>query len=69
VVGFFSDGRLFLSRNGVDSVNSTNSITDTNWHHIAVTKAGNTVVFYVDGLREPDVTYSTTLRRIWSLAR
>src|SRR5689334_765431 len=36
VFGFFNDGHLFLSENGVSSVSSTGVITDTNWHHVAV---------------------------------
>ena len=25
-------------------------LTGTNWHHVAVTKKGSTVVFYMDGV-------------------
>ena len=36
-------------------------ITDTNFHHVALTKAGGTVVFYLDGVRfYPVPNYSGT---------
>ncbi|HKS36232.1 MAG TPA: LamG-like jellyroll fold domain-containing protein, partial [Verrucomicrobiae bacterium] len=60
VFGFWSDGKLFLSKHGVDHVSSAHLITDTDWHHLAVTKAGNKVVFYIDGVAEPEQTYNTT---------
>ena len=33
-------------------------ITDTSWHHVAVTKAGTVVLFYVDGVLQPTPTPS-----------
>jgi len=36
-------------------------VTDLNWHHVAVTKSGSTVTFYVDGREYPPVTgYNAT---------
>jgi hypothetical protein len=35
-------------------------ITDTNFHHVALTKAGGTVVFYLDGVAYPVPNYSGT---------
>jgi hypothetical protein len=35
-------------------------ITDTNFHHVALTKAGGTVVFYLDGVAHPVPNYSGT---------
>jgi len=35
------------------------SITDTNWHHVAVTKTGTTVIFYVDGVSYPVAAYNS----------
>ena len=60
VLGFLSDGRLFLSKNGVSSVQSSRFIADTNWHHVAVSKSGSSVVFYVDGASEAALTYNIT---------
>ena len=51
--GIYDDGSLFLTRVGIDAVTIPNLITDTNWHHVALTKAGTNVVFYVDGVSYP----------------
>ncbi len=51
--------RLVLTRIGVSSVFApTLPITDTNFHHVAVTKSGNQVIFYVDGVATAPVTYN-----------
>jgi len=60
VLGFRQDGSLFLSKNTVSDVRSIGTITDTAWHHVAVTKFGNVVVFYLDGVSEPAIVYETT---------
>jgi concanavalin A-like lectin/glucanase superfamily protein len=60
VLGFQQDGSLFLSKNTVSYVQSVGTITNTAWHHVAVTKNGSTVVFYLDGAAEPVITYNTT---------
>ncbi|TAK95969.1 MAG: hypothetical protein EPO07_14950, partial [Verrucomicrobia bacterium] len=41
---------LALGKSQINAVTSAASVTDTNWHHIAVTKSGTTVFFYVDGV-------------------
>lgn len=43
------------------SVTSTTSINDGNYHHIAVTRQGNTFRIFVDGALEASATYSGTL--------
>ena len=48
--GVYSDGRLFLTKVGISVVALNPGITDTNIHHVAVTKNGSTVVFYIDGV-------------------
>ncbi|MCW5550792.1 MAG: immunoglobulin domain-containing protein [Verrucomicrobiae bacterium] len=53
-------GRPFLSRLRVSSVTANTSITDTNFHHLAVTKSGATVLFYVDGVAHTVAPYSPT---------
>src|SRR6185369_8479637 len=60
VFGFFSDGRLFLSKHGISYVDSARPITDTAWRHVAVTKSGGSVVFYIDGASEATQTYDVT---------
>ena len=50
--------RLVLTKIGVSAVSAPSlSITDTNFHHVAVTKSGNQVIFYVDGVATAPVTY------------
>ncbi len=58
--GLWNGGQLFITKVGVDSMTSSTSITDTNFHHVAVTKNGSTVIFYVDGVGYPPVVYNTT---------
>ncbi|MGI8890901.1 MAG: LamG domain-containing protein [Chthoniobacterales bacterium] len=61
--GFFIEqatNRLGLTLIGTSSVTSTATISDTNFHHVAVTKSGNQVTFYVDGVAAPPVTYNVT---------
>jgi len=56
-LGIWGDGGLFLTEVGVYAAWSPPLVTDTAWHHVAVTKAADgTVVFYVDGV--PTVPYS-----------
>ncbi len=49
-LGLFDNGGIYLTQVGISSVSPTVQITDTNWHHLAVAKAGANVVFYVDGI-------------------
>jgi hypothetical protein len=47
------DGKLLFSKIGYNFIASTTAITDTElFHHVAVTKSGNAVVMYVDGVPE-----------------
>jgi len=58
--GMFDNGRVFLSKAGVDFVASTNAkVTDLGFHHVAVTKDGTVVTFYVDGVAEAAPSYGT----------
>jgi hypothetical protein len=52
-----NDGRLILSRTDIDGVLSAPLLTDLNWHHLAVTKAGSNAVFYVDGVAQATPAY------------
>ncbi len=50
----FANGTLFLSDVGVSYVSSAAAVTDTSFHHVAVTAASNgAVYFYVDGVQYP----------------
>jgi hypothetical protein len=48
--GVVDDGSLFLTRVGIDNVTLGQAITDTAWHHVAVTKSGTEAIIYVDGI-------------------
>ena len=57
---FRNDNRLILRQATVgDLVSSTRTVTDSNWHHVAVTKSGSSVHLYIDGA---DVTGAVTNR-------
>ena len=65
-LGLQSDGSLFLAKVGVSRVSSGSlRVTDTNFHHVAVTKSGSVVFFYVDGVvnntsaYDPGFTFTT----------
>jgi hypothetical protein len=63
--GFLIDqptNKLAVSRIGVSQASSNGlMITDTNWHHVAVTKSGGTLTFYLDGAAD-SVTYNETFQ-------
>ncbi|HEX8075089.1 MAG TPA: LamG-like jellyroll fold domain-containing protein [Thermoleophilaceae bacterium] len=60
LLAFNSSNRLVLRQAKVgDLVSSTTTVTDTSWHHVAVTKSGGTVRLYIDG---DDVTGAVTNR-------
>lgn len=51
--GVADNGTLFLSKAPGGSVDSHLAITDTNYHHVALTKSGSAVVYYIDGIADP----------------
>lgn len=64
IFGYGQDGyALYFNSGGVPLLSKYNvhggetksraAIKDTNWHHLAVTKSGTSVVFYVDGVAYP----------------
>jgi len=58
--GLNGDGSLFLTQIGVGNVTANAGVRDTNWHHVAVSKSGSTVVFYADGVAYPAPAYNPT---------
>lgn len=59
--GFLIDqatGRIGLTKVENSVGFSTTTITDTNYHHVAVTKSGSTVTFYIDGVADTSVSYN-----------
>src|SRR6185503_13894334 len=58
VLGLSDDGRLAFGQVGLSGINSILSVRDTNWHHVAVSKAAGAVAFYVDGVGEAAPQYN-----------
>ena len=54
-VGLLPNGQPFLGQVGVTSMVATVSVTDTAWHHLAVTVGDGKVAFYLDGVPPPAV--------------
>jgi hypothetical protein len=60
--GVFDSGELFLTEIGLTYVDSPLFVTDTNYHHVAVTKSGGAVTFYLDGVAAPVANYNPTFQ-------
>lgn len=52
--------RLAFTQVGVNQVTSNLTITDTNWHHVAVSISGSQAVFYLDGVADTPIGYAVT---------
>ncbi|HEY6565737.1 MAG TPA: LamG domain-containing protein, partial [Pirellulaceae bacterium] len=51
--GIFDDGKMFLTQVGINHVQTSDlALTDTDFHHVSVTRSGGTVTFYLDGIAE-----------------
>lgn len=55
-LGMDGTGRLYITRTGVDGLYCSTNIADTAWHHVALTKAGTSVGFFIDGVAYPATT-------------
>lgn len=53
----YQDGSLMLTKVGVGYISSGPVLTNLDFHHIAVTKSGSSVTFYVDGIPHPAASY------------
>jgi hypothetical protein len=56
-LGMFPSGSLFLTKTDVSNVGSSVGIHDDAFHHVAVTKHGSKIVFYLDGAAFPAPDY------------
>jgi len=52
--------RLAFTQVGVNNIQSNLTITDINWHHIAVSISGSQAVFYLDGVADTPIGYTAT---------
>ncbi|MBN8246546.1 MAG: hypothetical protein J0L84_03790 [Verrucomicrobia bacterium] len=62
--GIVPDGRLYFYSQPTDSTFSQATVTDTAWHHIALSKAGADVRFFLDGAPAGTATYPTGVRQL-----
>lgn len=49
----FDDGSFGLTEDTVNDTRVPPVLTDTNWHHVALTKTGTLVTAFVDGVQQP----------------
>lgn len=54
-----NDGRIGLSKVGVDIIVSQSAISVGKYHHVAVTRKGATTIFYIDGVADPEGEYGS----------
>lgn len=57
IMGLHNDGRLILSKVDIGGVFSDCKVLDKAYHHVALTKKGSKVVFYLDGVAFPSQDY------------
>jgi hypothetical protein len=57
-VGILNDNTVFFTKIGVNFVQSTGTIADTNWHHVAVVYTGTQMQFYIDGVLSGSPAYT-----------
>lgn len=57
-LGIHPDGRLFLSKIDFNNVCANCKVADETYHHVAVSKEGELIVFYVDGTACPAANYN-----------
>jgi hypothetical protein len=59
--GVYIEGNVVkLTNVGVSDISSAGMISDTLWHHIAVTHDGTTAKFYIDGVFDSQQSYAVT---------
>lgn len=63
-----SDGELDFCKLGDVLPQRGPKITDTNFHHVALTKVGSAIVFYLDGVAYPIPSYAGTFTFTSSIA-
>ena len=61
LLGIGGRGEVYLTKTGVDHTTASFRVTDSRFHHLAVTKQGAKVVFYLDGEAHPAPDYDPDL--------
>src|SRR5207302_1765977 len=59
-LGLDFSGHPMLTRVDKDQLSASAAITDTEFHHVAITKSGTTIIFYIDGAAYPVSSYGGT---------
>lgn len=59
-MGITDAQQLFITKVGVDGGVGTRTITDYEWHHVAMTYNGSQVQFYIDGKFDAVISYTST---------
>lgn len=54
-----SSNQLAFGVNGSTVGNSSGTVSDTDWHHVAATRSGTTITFYIDGVASGTATNGT----------
>jgi Concanavalin A-like lectin/glucanases superfamily len=57
LLGIGGRGEVYLTKTGIDHTTASFRVTDSRFHHLAVTKQGAKVVFYLDGEAHPAPDY------------
>jgi hypothetical protein len=57
ILGIHPNGHLFLSKVDINNVDSDCEVNNDAFHHVAVTKRGRRIVFYLDGVAYPAADY------------
>lgn len=57
---YFENNRLTFGKIGVSQVSTNNAISDTLWHHVAVSYNGSIAKFYYDGVFDSQQSYVQT---------
>ena len=57
----FGGNKLCLSISGANRITGPNTLTDTNWHYLALKRASNTLTLAMDGSQIGTYSYSTSM--------
>jgi len=60
-------GSLMLQIDGINYLPCTTDLRDNNWHHVAATRTGTTLYFYVDGTVDGTATSNKNMNSIYDL--
>lgn len=62
------NGQMYLTKVGASDIRSQRSLPEEQWHHVAVTRQGSAVIFYIDGVPEQPMSYDAQFEFTTDLA-